>query len=343
MCEKSVSIIVPLYNKASQIGRCLESLKSQSYDNYKVIVVDDGSTDQSLEIAKQFESDKIKVYHKGNGGVSSARNFGINIADTDYIAFVDSDDWVDEDYVSDFFKLKCDSSSSLVLQGVKKIKHKKCEEICKYDDTIVEKQNFNDAFSKYNLLHNGFPVSKLFNLNLIKTHNIRFIEGLPTHEDHVFVLTYLQYVDKVILSSSANYSYVLDENDSSLSKKLYVPEIYLQASDALLKAMNNLYCSMDISANYYFRARTDYGLNQRIRAILSAYIKGYDKKHRRNLLTNEFHKNRFLYRHYKSKRKIQDLLLKIILNTPVLLLDTILFSVISIMGIKGKEVRLYLK
>lgn len=341
--EKSVSIIIPLYNKEKQIKRCLESLQNQNYGNYKVIVIDDGSSDDSFNKAKKFESDKIKVIHKENGGVSSARNLGIELADTDYIAFVDSDDWVAENYISDFFKSDSNNHSSIAMQSIATLRGFKCDIICNYNDVVVDSNCFKDVFSKYNLLHNGFPFGKLFSLDLINKHKIRFVEELTTHEDHVFVLTYMQYINRVILCSEANYKYVLDENDGSLSKKLYSPETYLRASDELMKSMKNVYEKLDIDTHYFYRAITDFGLTQRLRAILSAYIQDHDKKYRLALLKSEFRINKDAYAMYKSKRKLQDMCVHVALLTPTAILNTLLNSAINILGLKGKEVRLYIK
>ncbi len=343
MNTPSVTVVVPLYNKAKQIARCLESLKKQTYDNYVVLVIDDGSTDNSFEIASKYQSKHIKILRKENGGVSSARNFGIEKATGDYIAFVDSDDWVDKNYISDFFKLGNYPPKAIGIQAIEIVRNGKAESINSYDDIIIEKDNLSEGLSKYNLLHTGYPFAKLYSLELIKKHDIRFIEGLPTHEDHIFVWTYMQYIEEIILVGSANYKYILDENPESLSKTLYNPEIFLAASDKLINAMKGIKANLQISNQYYKRAITDYGLTQRVRAILSAYIKDYDKKYRVDLLRQEFKNNRKLYLDYKSKRLLQDLMLKLMSKTPLYLLDKMLLTCIRLLGLKGKEVRLFIK
>lgn len=338
-----VTVVVPLYNKANQISRCLESLAKQTYDNYLVLVIDDGSTDNSFEIASRFQSKRIKIIRKKNGGVSSARNFGIEKATGDYIVFVDSDDWVNESYISDFFKIGKYSPKSIGIQAIEIVNNDKTESLNPYDDIVIEKSNLYEGISKYNLLHTGYPFAKLYSLELIKKHDIRFIEGLPTHEDHVFVWTYMQYIERIVLIASANYKYIMDENPESLSKSLYTPEIFLAASDKLIDAMKGIREKLPVSDKYYKRAITDFGLTQRIRAILSAYIKGYDKTHRMNLLNQEFKNHRNLYKNYKSKRILQDIALRLMCNTPLIVLDKLLLTAVAILGLKGKEVRLFIK
>ena len=97
MDEKLVSVIIPAYNIEDYIGRCLDSVLSQTYKNLEIIVIDDGSSDRTGEILDDYEkkNHRMKVIHKENGGVSSARNIGIDRANGDYIGFVDGDDRVD--------------------------------------------------------------------------------------------------------------------------------------------------------------------------------------------------------------------------------------------------------
>lgn len=101
MREDLVSIIVPVYNVEKYVNRCLYSLVHQTYKNLQIIVVDDGSTDKSYEAVSKFseKDSRIEVYRKDNGGLSDARNFGLKHVKGKYISFVDSDDWVSENYV----------------------------------------------------------------------------------------------------------------------------------------------------------------------------------------------------------------------------------------------------
>jgi len=91
-----ISIIVPVYNSSVFLHECLQSIISQTYTNLEILLVDDGSTDDSLEICKSYaeQDSRIKVFHKENGGVSSTRNFGLRVATGEYIGFVDSDDFI---------------------------------------------------------------------------------------------------------------------------------------------------------------------------------------------------------------------------------------------------------
>ncbi|WP_165021098.1 glycosyltransferase family 2 protein [Dysgonomonas sp. ZJ279] len=97
------SIIIPLYNKENYIKKTISSVLGQTFTDYEVVIVDDGSTDNSLSVLSNFQDDRIKVYSKENGGVSSARNFGIEKAQGKYIAFLDADDYWEEDYLQSVY------------------------------------------------------------------------------------------------------------------------------------------------------------------------------------------------------------------------------------------------
>ena len=100
-----ISVIVPVYNVISCISRCIDSLLEQTLTDWELLLIDDGSSDGSALICDDYSSKdkRIKVFHKENGGVSSARNLGIEQASGDWIVFVDSDDWCEPNYLSDFF------------------------------------------------------------------------------------------------------------------------------------------------------------------------------------------------------------------------------------------------
>ena len=115
--NKKVYIIVPVYNAEKYLGYCLNSILSQTYSNWTAILVDDGSTDTSLEICRSYEAvdARFRVFSKPNGGVSSARNFGLRYAEGDYLEFVDSDDCLALDSLEKQVALAVENDSQLVV------------------------------------------------------------------------------------------------------------------------------------------------------------------------------------------------------------------------------------
>ena len=133
---KCVSVIVPVYNSELYLGRCLDSVIKQTYRDLQIILVDDGSPDNSSEIAECWmkKDSRIKVYHKKNGGLSDARNVGIDKSKGDYISFVDSDDTLEDNFLEEAFSLINGNDLDLVIGGYNEVKNgdvvkmRKCDE-----------------------------------------------------------------------------------------------------------------------------------------------------------------------------------------------------------------------
>ena len=135
--ESLISVIIPVYNTESYIGVCLESLVKQTYTNFEVLMIDDGSTDNSGKICQEYtESDsRFHYYRKENGGVSSARNLGIEYSRGDYLTFVDSDDWIEPTYVEDLYRAALFNDAEVVVSNYKKFDVKdNCYWIHVFDD-----------------------------------------------------------------------------------------------------------------------------------------------------------------------------------------------------------------
>ena len=101
--EPLISIVIPAYNVEKYIDRCIKSVLDQTYNNLQIIIVNDGSTDSTLEKCQKYRDHRIEVYSKQNGGLSDARNYGIQFAEGKYIAFVDSDDWLAKTMISELY------------------------------------------------------------------------------------------------------------------------------------------------------------------------------------------------------------------------------------------------
>lgn len=111
MNNPKISVIVPVYNAEKYLHRCIDSILNQTFPDFELLLIDDGSKDQSGEICDEYakKDSRVKVFHKENGGVSSARNVGIDNAVGEYICFCDSDDWVEKTWLLSFFERMCDN------------------------------------------------------------------------------------------------------------------------------------------------------------------------------------------------------------------------------------------
>lgn len=189
-----VSIIVPVYNVEKYIQRCVESIRTQSYQNLEIILIDDGSKDLSLDLCyKMAELDsRICVLHQENQGVSVARNQGLDIASGEYVGFVDSDDEIEPDMVRCMVRKLLEENSDVCCCGDvfldiydQEISH-----------TVVEeaKKNSRDsllAFLKF--LIPGGVCNKIFNLQLIRDNNLRFRKEISINEDLLFFAEYILF------------------------------------------------------------------------------------------------------------------------------------------------------
>ena len=189
-----ISVIIPVYNAEKYIRKCVQSCLNQTYANIEIIVIDDGSSDQSADICDRFveKDERVHVFHKENGGVSSARNIGLSVARGKFIIFVDADDWIEPDMVYALWKKqeehKCDlvvCNYSLYVEGKKKRtgskRYKNLESKKEILDYIIEPGN--DDFIRG-------PVFKLYKADIIQTHAIIFNQMLTLGEDTVFNYQY---------------------------------------------------------------------------------------------------------------------------------------------------------
>ena len=214
-----ISIIVPVYNVDAYLKQCVDSILSQKYENFELLLIDDGSTDKSGEICDVYEQrdKRVRVFHKKNGGVSSARNVGLDNAKGDWIAFVDSDDIVTPNYLSGLYS-DVKSDVDLVIQKYfvfkDHLKDESVPEVIK-NAVVYDKSDLQKLIVEHRLDKNGYICSKLYKQELIRNNNIKFQEEISFCEDYYFLFQYLDIISgKVVCSSVANYLYRDRENSS---------------------------------------------------------------------------------------------------------------------------------
>lgn len=194
-----ISVIVPIYNVAPYLRQCLDSIINQTYHNLEIILVDDGSTDDSSTICDSYASNdiRVKVIHKENGGLSSARNSGLDIINGEWVLFVDADDWIDLDMIEILYNTATINRSDISCCNVRVLSDGQCvNKVLNTGEVSVI-----DTVSAYREIIKGrirFEVwNKLFKSVLI--NDIRFIVG-QTYED--------VYFDRVVFSRATRISYI---------------------------------------------------------------------------------------------------------------------------------------
>lgn len=206
MNNPKVSVIVPVYNVEKYIRRCVDSILSQTFTDFELLLVDDGSKDKSAVICDGYVTDdhRIRVLHKENGGVSSARNLGIEEAKGEWISFVDADDWIDSDYLENL--LKVGRNSDIVISGFQYVLLRGGKLFFLNTVTPSLKLSYDELFSLPHLM--STPWCKLFKTNIIKGNAVRFDEKMKMGEDRCFVNAYLCHVENIYFSEYSGYRYM---------------------------------------------------------------------------------------------------------------------------------------
>lgn len=211
-----ISVIIPVYNAEKYLDQCLQSVLSQSFTDFELLLINDGSKDRSGEICEAYatKDSRIQVFHQENKGVSAARNLGIEKAKGEWITFVDSDDLITDHYFEALKKE--DISADLILLNIKRFSGQKEFEFVGYNVSLLNRREF---MKKYSLFpHLSGPVAKFYNSSIIRANNIFFDIHLQNYEDSLFNLEYIYHCKLIQLSQTGNYKY--RNSPDSLSKQL---------------------------------------------------------------------------------------------------------------------------
>lgn len=237
-----ISIIVPVYNCIRILDKCIEAICVQTIEDWELLLVDDGSTDGSDQLCDRFASEdaRIHVFHKPNGGVSSARNMGLDHAQGEYVMFCDSDDWVEPEWCEQLYLAAVENPGCLPVCNYYR-SAPDCETInrkgqCQAIEDRIAKEDF-FSLNQYELL--GIPWNKIFRRTILEENHIRFRPNLSLGEDLIFNLDYLHCLtDGFVFVNRPLYHYTIGSLDSLSSK--YYPDlagiyrkIYLRIKDEL--------------------------------------------------------------------------------------------------------------
>ena len=218
-----ISVIIPVYNAELYIKQCIESVTSQTFTDWELIVVDDESTDNTANILKEYSlsNKKIKTLFNKKGGVSKARNCGIDAALGDWIFFMDADDYLSPNHLQNYSE---NLNYDIVFQGYKSVdavsgvvlSEKECGNLEASGNTVMEIVEIlwrKECFF-------GPTWNKIFNRYIIEHYNIRFNEKISIREDELFTFEYLQYVKSIKVLPFTGYNY--RQTPNSLMRKKYI-------------------------------------------------------------------------------------------------------------------------
>ena len=217
----AVSVIVPVYNVEKYLKRCVDSILDQTFMDFELILVDDGSTDSSGLICDEYaECDgRVKVIHKENGGVSTARNTGIDAAQGEFIMFVDSDDYIDKEMLKQMLQ---HGAADLIFCGLRFITSEgvcQSEHISEYFSCIPLCEFVDKFYLKMERQYiTSGPYNKLFSKEILDRYTVRFHEKMSICEDGLFVTEFLKNCSYVSNVDSCYYNYVQYSNGNLMSR-----------------------------------------------------------------------------------------------------------------------------
>ena len=247
------SVIIPVYNSEGTLRRCLDSLVRQQFSDYELLIINDGSTDGSDAICREYANTYscVRYFAKENGGVSSARNLGLEQAEGEYILFVDSDDYVSQDYFALLSHTLESNAVDLLMFGYRNFGGVSTEwdtgEFYEDAETGIAKQ-ISSVMQQY--LFSSL-LSKAFKRQIIERNNIRFSNDLAIGEDQAFIFTYAMHIRSI--GSIENHLYNVDVSDgNSLSRKArpYLTEHLMEVNRRMYAAYRDAEHSPE-AARYY--------------------------------------------------------------------------------------------
>ena len=241
MEKRLISIIIPVYNVEEYIEQCIQSVINQTYKKLEIILIDDGSIDKSGKICDVYaDRDKrIIVIHKENGGLSDARNKGIDIASGEYITFVDSDDYVEDSFIEDLYTTLINNNAEMSICNIIKVNDKgeKIENIGFAEDELVNGKKILKGICEHkNVIESIVAWNKMYSKDFFREN--RYPKG-RIHEDEFLTYKILYYAKKVAITNKFLYYY--RQNDNSITgKKFNVKRLdFLEALEERLKFYHN--------------------------------------------------------------------------------------------------------
>lgn len=218
-----VSIIIPVFNSEKFIEETVNSILNQTFNNFELILVNDGSVDKSAQICEEFlkKDKRVRVYHIENSGPGNARNNGLSLAKGEFIQFVDSDDQIDMNMVEQLIEYILIEKTDVVVCGIKKINFANRHETI-YSSPTKLSMNIDIKLEFIQLLKKGLaysPTNKLYKKSIIDKYNIKFNSEILIGEDALFNIEYFSYCSKIFICEKPLYFYI--QRMGSLTNKFY--------------------------------------------------------------------------------------------------------------------------
>lgn len=294
MTKELISIIVPVYNVEKYLKKCVDSIVNQTYKNLEIILVDDGATDNSGKICDELVEldNRIKVYHKKNGGLSDARNYGVERATGDYIGFVDSDDYIDAEMYEKLYEAIKKENVDVAECNLKIVYPEKTD--------LFTDQKYYQICNKQEYLEEYLKIEKIFGSACVRltkadiAKKLKFPVG-KLYEDTYYAYDLIGIVDKYVIVDNPYYNYLMREN--SITNAKFNPRIFdlieivekfhtnvyknypslKEAADcrkmyAYFSVLNSILLEEDFKNNSFYKQIIDYFKEEYTKLLRNKYI-----------------------------------------------------------------------
>ena len=294
MTKELISIIVPVYNVEKYLKKCVDSIVNQTYKNLEIILVDDGATDNSGKICDELVEldNRIKVYHKKNGGLSDARNYGVERATGDYIGFVDSDDYIDAEMYERLYEAIKKENVDVAECNLKIVYPEKTD--------LFTDQKYYQICNKQEYLEEYLKIEKIFGSACVRltkadiAKKLKFPVG-KLYEDTYYAYDLIGIVDKYVIVDNPYYNYLMREN--SITNAKFNPRIFdlieivekfhtnvyknypslKEAADcrkmyAYFSVLNSILLEEDFKNNSFYKQVIDYFKEEYTKLLRNKYI-----------------------------------------------------------------------
>jgi len=229
-----ISVVIPVYNAEKYIDDCIDSVLKQTFEDFELLLIDDGSIDHSLDMCVEWsrKDKRIRVFSQPNMGASAARNHGLDEAKGEWVDFIDSDDKVLNDYLSDLYKAaQKDSNIVMCADGISVYREGQWAENKSFPNNIIDISDVNKLFGDIQMHKYGFSAGKLYRKSIIDLDNLRFDRNVCIAEDLIFMVNF--YVTALQIKGSrtafidkCNYIYNVHSGSLSTRYSSFEQELY---------------------------------------------------------------------------------------------------------------------
>lgn len=281
-----ISVIVPVYNTEKYLHRCIDSILAQTFTDFELLLIDDGSKDSSGAICDEYaaKDPRVRVFHKENGGVSSARNVGLDNMRGEWVTFCDSDDYTSRHYLINLLSATDNNEIDLVFNYATVHKLNKIEKES-YPEKIVSLLEIHDLFSHNDLIWHTSTWSKLFKRSIIiNNKHLHYEEGIHIGEDLVFLWSYMLSCRKIKVICTCDYHYIIS-NNKSLTRRINSFDEEYKAMDVVISIVDRVKAICPASPNIKLKFDWLVGSHKR-RTLIALYHNDISRKARLEYLRN---------------------------------------------------------